>query len=134
MISEINNGKNWLDDNREYPIRKNGVVSSYKKNGIIKNSDGLFIENKYYCSICGVEITRHSKTGLCKKCQTESTRIVERPSREQLKEDIHKMSFVAVGKKYNVTDNAIRKWCKYYNLPSKKIDIMKYPEEEWKEV
>lgn len=134
MISEINNGKNWIDDNRKYPIRKNGAVSSYKKNGMIKNNNGIFIEKKYYCSICGTEITKYSKTGLCKKCQAESTRIVKRPLREQLKEDIRKMPFVAVGKKYDVTDNAIRKWCKYYNLPSKKIDIMKYSEKEWEEI
>ena len=32
---------------------------------------------------------------------------------------------------FGVTDNAIRKWCKKFNLPFKKEDIIKYSEEEW---
>lgn len=44
------------------------------------------------------------------------------------------MSFVAVGKKYNVTDNAIRKWCKYYNLPNKSSEIKQYSQEEWEKM
>jgi transposase-like protein len=35
---------------------------------------------------------------------------VERPSYEQLIEDVRTMSFCAVGRKYGVTDNAVRKW------------------------
>jgi len=41
-------------------------------------------------------------------------RKVERPSYEQLKADLANMSVVKVGKKYGVTDNAIRKWVKTY--------------------
>jgi len=41
-------------------------------------------------------------------------RKVERPSYEQLKEDLVNMSVVKVGKKYGVSDNAIRKWVKTY--------------------
>ena len=33
------------------------------------------------------------------------------------------MSFLEVGRKYGVTDNTIRKWCKSYNLPSTKRDL-----------
>jgi Zn-finger nucleic acid-binding protein len=38
------------------------------------------------------------------------TRKVERPSYEQLQRDLAEMSFVAVGRKYGVSDNAVRKW------------------------
>lgn len=31
----------------------------------------------------------------------------------------------------SVTDNAVRKWCKKYNLPYKVSDIKKYSDEEW---
>lgn len=34
-------------------------------------------------------------------------------------------------KKHGVSDNAIRKWCKKYNLPYKKKDIKSYSDEEW---
>lgn len=42
------------------------------------------------------------------------TRKVERPSYEQLKIDVATMSFVAVGRKYGVSDNAVRKWLRWY--------------------
>ena len=42
------------------------------------------------------------------------TRKVQRPSCEQLKMDVATMSMVAVGRKYGVTDNAVRKWLRWY--------------------
>lgn len=43
-------------------------------------------------------------------------RKVIRPSKEILMDDLINMSFVAVGKKYGVSDNSIRKWCKSYGI------------------
>jgi hypothetical protein len=42
------------------------------------------------------------------------TRKVPRPSFEQLRLDVGSMSMVAVGRKYGVTDNAVRKWLRWY--------------------
>jgi hypothetical protein len=42
------------------------------------------------------------------------TRKVERPSYEQLKVDLASMSVLAVGRKYGVSDNAVRKWLRWY--------------------
>jgi hypothetical protein len=42
------------------------------------------------------------------------TRKVERPSYEQLMADVSSMSFLAVGCKYGVSDNAVRKWICWY--------------------
>jgi hypothetical protein len=39
-----------------------------------------------------------------------ATRKVARPSHDQLKADLAHMSYVAVGRKYGVSDNAVRKW------------------------
>lgn len=47
---------------------------------------------------------------------------------------IKEFPFTKIGEKYGVTDNAIRKWCKAYNLPSRKKDIDAYTEEEWEKV
>jgi HNH endonuclease len=41
-------------------------------------------------------------------------RKVERPSYEQLMAEVSSMSFLAVGRKYGVSDNAIRKWIRWY--------------------
>ena len=35
-------------------------------------------------------------------------------------------SFVGVGKKYGVSDNALKKWCKHYNIPENKKDLIEY--------
>jgi hypothetical protein len=43
-----------------------------------------------------------------------TTRKVERPSYEQLMADVAAMSFLAVGRKYGVSDNAVRKWLRWY--------------------
>jgi len=45
------------------------------------------------------------------------------PTKETLDFLIHNMSFVKIGEMYHVSDNAVRKWCKVYNLPYKKKDI-----------
>jgi uncharacterized protein YjcR len=33
-----------------------------------------------------------------------------------------------IGEQYGVSDNAVRKWCKHYNIPSTKKEIKKYLE------
>ena len=57
-----------------------------------------------------------------------------KPEREQLKKDIRSMSMVDVGRKYLVSDNAVRKWCKTYSLPSKVSEIKAYSDEEWERI
>ena len=47
---------------------------------------------------------------------------------------IRKESFLCIGRRYNVSDNAIRKWCKTMNLPTKKTEIKQYSEEEWSNI
>lgn len=64
------------------------------------------------CIECNTIITSFAKR--CDRCYKKSIRKVERPSYEQLKKDIEQSNFVAVGKKYGVTDNTIRKWLRYY--------------------
>lgn len=41
-------------------------------------------------------------------------RKVERPPYEQLMADVAAMSFLAIGRKYGVSDNAVRKWIRWY--------------------
>ena len=45
---------------------------------------------------------------------SQHLRKVERPSYEQLMEDVRTMSMLAVGRKYGVSDNAVRKWIRWY--------------------
>ena len=57
-----------------------------------------------------------------------------RPTRDELKKLIRDIPFQQIGKKYGVSDNAVRKWCEKENLPARKIDINNYSEEEWKKI
>lgn len=74
------------------------------------------------CKICGSDISKGTVHQLCRECYIKTTRKVERPTKEELNKLLHTHTFVAVGKMFGVSDNAIRKWCKQYNLSSKAKD------------
>lgn len=65
------------------------------------------------------------------ECYKTISRVVKRPSRQELKNLIRNKSFVEIGRIYGVSDNAIRKWCKAENLPYQKTIIKKCSDEEW---
>ena len=70
------------------------------------------IKNITLC-LCGDEKDKLSK--MCLKCKSQKQRKVkERPKYEDLINDVNNNGYVATGKKYNVSDNAIRKWIKQY--------------------
>lgn len=68
----------------------------------------------YYCKKCGKERkTRNSK--YCFNCSIKingyNKRVVkERPSKDILLTEIEKLGYCGVGRKYGVSDSAIRKW------------------------
>ena len=70
----------------------------------------------------------------CKECNDSHQRVVNRPSREVLKQLIRTTPFTTLGKRYGVSDNAVRKWCKMYNLPFKSSEIKKISDFEWTEI
>ena len=84
------------------------------------------------CAMCGTSINANSI--YCSKCIHIVQQKTERPEREELKEMIRNQSFVDIGKKYNVSDNAIRKWCIAENLPSTKKEINSYSNEDWSKI
>lgn len=62
------------------------------------------------CSDCDTLITRGSKR--CIKCDSINKRITNRPSTDVLIREVNEIGYTAVGRKYGVSDNAIRKWIK----------------------
>lgn len=88
----------------------------------------------YYCLSCGKELSEKTLTGLCRECYSKTTRITERPNREELKELIRTKPFTQIGLMFGVTDNTIRKWCDAENLPRKKSDINSISDEEWAKI
>lgn len=65
------------------------------------------------CRICG---TMHKYKHYCSnECRIIGRRKVEnRPSEQEIRQELETKSFLAVGKKYGVSDNCIRKWLKGY--------------------
>lgn len=114
VISNINNGKSRRLDGYEYPLRKHNRRIAY-------------------CCDCGIEL-KYYKSIRCVECEKKRLRVVERPSREELKKLIRFIPFTTLGKQFHVSDKTIAKWCVYYNLPSRKVDIKKYTDEEWQKI
>ena len=77
------------------------------------------------CPVCGNFMTKHASK--CKKCQQNDSddKLRSIISKEELEDLIQEMPFVEIGKMYQVSDNAVRKWCKRYGLPSTKWEIKK---------
>lgn len=86
-----------------------------------------------HCALCGKEISKDSK--YCSGCfgKENSRQIIESQiDRDTLKEKIRTQTFEDIAREYGKgSGNTIKKWCKYYNLPYRKLDINQYSDEEW---
>ena len=86
-----------------------------------------------YEAIIDVEVKEITPTGRCPSCEGDvygtkycssecsaigNRKVRKRPSKDSLKKMMSEMSMVAIGDKYGVSDNAIRKWAKQYKLLS----------------
>jgi len=71
-----------------------------------------FKEKKRNFCECGKEIELKAKR--CEECGHKFQRKVNRPSYKQLLKEIKESNYCAVGRKYGVSDNAIRKWIRNY--------------------
>ena len=81
------------------------------------------------CIDCGKEISKNDIR--CKSCAISFRQLTNKPSREVLKMLIRNNSFVEIGRQFQVSDNAVRKWCKYYNLPHQATVIKQITDKEW---
>lgn len=93
-----------------------GKNKKNKNSQSVKNKIQLQKNKKIYnCSSCGIQLSSKSKTGFCNNCYKKTQRKVERPDKDKLLKEISESSYLAVGKKYGVSDNCIRKWLKLMN-------------------
>lgn len=76
---------------------------------IIKTTNNI---NK--CSKCGKYILKGSNH--CIDCHNILLRKVERPSKSELINLIENNTWVSIGKRFGVSDNAIKKWAKKYGI------------------
>lgn len=70
-----------------------------------------------YCESCGRTLQRKNRRFCSRECHEQNRpRACERPSANELKKDMGSMSWLAMGRKYGVSDNAVRKWARRYEL------------------
>lgn len=86
---------------------KNNNISGYCiEHYLEKRRDSL---KQNFCE-CGVDISVNSTK--CKDCHNIGNRKVERPSIDVLTKEVKELGYSKTGRKYGVSDNAIRKWLK----------------------
>ena len=115
LVSNINSGNSWHNDMLPYPLRR--------------GHGGQHIKQQHFCIDCGMPISAGATR--CSKCYALTTRKVDRPAREELKQLIRTKSFLEIGRQFGVSDNAIRKWCDIEKLPRSKKEIKSYSDEQW---
>lgn len=92
-----------------------------------------------YCPICGKLIHSYRNKYCSLECSHKGhsktyNEAIEIPSRDTLKQLIRTQPFTKIGNEYNVSDNAVRKWCDKYNLPRQKKQINCLSNEEWAKI
>lgn len=98
-------------DNKEYPLRAKKINVK---------------PQEYRETICKCGNPKSKGSLCCVECAHKQQRITERPEPIILAQEIIEMGFVGTGKKYGVSDNAIRKWCVAYNMPKKKEELKEW--------
>lgn len=99
----------WLDK---------GAIYEKPYNGIEANSGKPKLDEPCFCSECGITLQGKQKLTCSVGCH--SARITNEssaPTKEQLESDLRSTNnWSALGRKYGVSDNAVRKWARKYRL------------------
>ena len=112
-IIDINKGRSWVSDDDTYPIRHMPPVKKREAN---------------YCLMCGQKI-QHNST-YCKKCNGKVKRKAIRPSALEIALIVKEVGFLQAGKKFGVSDNAVKKWCRGYGIPSTKKELVAWYDQQ----
>lgn len=69
-----------------------------------------------YCKICSLTLQAKQKFYCSEQCRGQDNRKVEHPSKEELSQLLSENSMCALGRMFGVSDNAVRKWARQYEL------------------
>lgn len=83
-------------------------------------------KEKRYCLICGKELNR-KQTKFCSTECSHKSQIISKPNKDELLDKLKNTQvFRQIAKKYGVTDNAVKKWCKSYGIPDHSKELKEY--------
>lgn len=129
-IQSINTGDTYHRDVEKYPIRPH-------LNKLIDAKDGGYKKREYKdkCIVCGKDISRGHT--YCTKCAPRSNEFLKRkisvknrPEPLELAKLVKENGFSKTGKLFGVTDSAIKKWCKDYEIPHRKKELIAWYNEK----
>jgi Zn finger protein HypA/HybF involved in hydrogenase expression len=106
-----NNTDNRIDNLRLLCPNCHSQTPTFRCKNITKDPDQICID-------CDNKIYKKNKSGYCRSCVGKYRPSItkNKPSLIILENDLKELkTYVAVGKKYNVSDNCIRKWIRKYN-------------------
>lgn len=106
-VSEINRGLIWVNEDLSYPLRTKKVKITY-------------------CIDCGKEL-KDNKSIRCIECYKKASQSKIKPPKEELEKILFENNgnFEGVGRLFGINGNAIRKWCKSFDLPYHSSDYKK---------
>ena len=107
-----NNIDNRLDNLRMLCPNCNSQQLTFCRN--VQREKAIPRNQKSKCLDCGEPICKVSKR--CKTCRGIHDRKTARLSKIELEKMISEMTWVAIGKKYGVSDNAVKKWARQYEI------------------
>lgn len=111
-INGINND-NRIENLRIVCPNCNATLETHcKGNNKLSNKYIKKTKEKYKFCECGKKILITSNS--CKRCNQLNQRKTERPPYETLLKELKESNYSAVGRKYGVSDNSIRKWLDSY--------------------
>ena len=97
-----------------FELKNNFNLSTIDYSFYIKktNKEKEEISKSKQYDICECGNKKYKRAKRCANCQSNSRRLCERPPKDVLIEQIKELGYSAVGRKYGVSDNAIRNWVK----------------------
>lgn len=127
--------KNKISKASDVRLQKYEEAMKLKELGLLeskeetpKNTKPKQEKTKLICPVCGKEfIAKGSTSKYCSvECYREDNK-GNRPPLPQLIKDFQELkSFTQVGNKYGVSDNAVKKWCKLYQIPDRIKELKEY--------
>jgi hypothetical protein len=118
VVHHIDEDRGHNSDDNLMVFRTNADHTRFHSCGVaIKQDDGSYvspgIRPKNLCAACGKPCRgKHCSVA----CKGLISRKVERPSHNELAQLMKQMPVVRIARQYGVSDNAVRRWARSYNL------------------